>query len=520
MKKVLPALFEVLGKAVVLAFFAVIAVRLIEQYFFVFGRWRDLSLYAYGFLLLLWGMAGGRYLLRQKYDWAVLALCLSLTVIAFDWWLFFVMAPDTVCKWQFWALVGFSFFAAAGCLVKRKPNMAATFAATFAAMFFGAVFLFADKTVLSAGAGVFLVYILSFAADAAGKRGKLRTAEALFYTAAALFFGGILAGLGYFYDKAPGIKFYEKRVTALPHEVKVSVIVPVYNAEKTVKRCLDSIRRQSLKDIEIIVVNDGSTDKTAAVLNEYAAHDARIKVIFQENQYVGAARNRGIKEAKGEYIGFVDADDFISPDYYEALYAAAKREDADLAAAENVFVVSNISPLVKQPYEARNGFIGEGAIYDLAAFRAGVYGYLWDKIYRRPFIEAHRIRETTLRTTAQDDFFTTLALMYADKMAVAKGAAYYYLVIRGGTSLTSFKNFKHEDAMVEMFIDLENEISGSGISDEKLKIWREAVKKARRTSFYTWWLTVKEEFKADVLAKCRAAFPEDGLDFDRKKEED
>lgn len=99
---------------------------------------------------------------------------------------------------------------------------------------------------------------------------------------------------------------------------KVSIIVPVYNVEKYLKRCLDSLVNQTLKDIEIICVNDGSTDGSLAILDEYVRNDDRIVVINQENSGQSVARNRGIDVAKGEYIGFVDSDDWVSEDYLKS----------------------------------------------------------------------------------------------------------------------------------------------------------------------------------------------------------
>lgn len=114
---------------------------------------------------------------------------------------------------------------------------------------------------------------------------------------------------------------------------KVSVIVPVYNVEALLPRCLDSIVAQTLRDIEIICVNDGSPDRSIDVLNRYAAQDDRIVVIPQENRGLGGARNRGVEAARGEYLLFVDSDDWIDPDYCERLHAAACSEDADVACA-------------------------------------------------------------------------------------------------------------------------------------------------------------------------------------------
>ena len=112
--------------------------------------------------------------------------------------------------------------------------------------------------------------------------------------------------------------------------VKVSVIVPVYNVEKYLKDCLDSVVNQTLEDIEIICVNDGSTDNSLAILEEYAEKDSRIKIITQENKGLGGARNTGLYHANGEYISFIDSDDWIELNTFEELYNMSKNLDLDM----------------------------------------------------------------------------------------------------------------------------------------------------------------------------------------------
>lgn len=110
---------------------------------------------------------------------------------------------------------------------------------------------------------------------------------------------------------------------------RVSVIIPVYNVEKYLRECLDSVVNQTLKDIEVICIDDGSTDSSMEILKGYAAKDKRIKIIKQKNKGAGAARNKGLKSAKGEYIHFLDSDDWIEIDAYEKLYNIIKDRDID-----------------------------------------------------------------------------------------------------------------------------------------------------------------------------------------------
>lgn len=111
--------------------------------------------------------------------------------------------------------------------------------------------------------------------------------------------------------------------------VKVSVIVPIYNAEKYLKQCLDSIQKQTLTDIEIIMIDDGSIDGSAAIAKQYLS-DGRFSYYYKENEGLAAARADGIARANGEYLGFIDSDDWIEPDMYEKMYNAAKSNDSDI----------------------------------------------------------------------------------------------------------------------------------------------------------------------------------------------
>ena len=116
-------------------------------------------------------------------------------------------------------------------------------------------------------------------------------------------------------------------------QVKVSIIVPAYNLEDYIEPCLDSLVNQTLKEIEIIVINDGSTDSTQEKIEKFAQQDSRIIPLVLENGGVSNARNQGLNIAKGEYIGFVDGDDWVDNDFFEKLYHSAKNNAADISVA-------------------------------------------------------------------------------------------------------------------------------------------------------------------------------------------
>ena len=158
---------------------------------------------------------------------------------------------------------------------------------------------------------------------------------------------------------------------------KVSVIVPVYNTEKYLQRCLDSLVNQTLQEIEIILVDDGSKEPCAALCDTWAETDPRIKVVHKINGGLGFARNTGMEAATGEYMGFVDSDDYIEPQMYEKLYEAAVKHDADLVISGISFVGGNTFSegnecLPKSYFDQDTVFAGEG-IQDLLL---GVIGAL------------------------------------------------------------------------------------------------------------------------------------------------
>lgn len=111
---------------------------------------------------------------------------------------------------------------------------------------------------------------------------------------------------------------------------KISVIIPVYNSEKYLARCVESVINQTYQDWEMLLIDDGSTDKSGKMCDQYASSDVRIKTVHQKNARIGAARNRGLDMASGDYITFIDSDDFIEPDTYETAIMLAKKYDADL----------------------------------------------------------------------------------------------------------------------------------------------------------------------------------------------
>lgn len=220
---------------------------------------------------------------------------------------------------------------------------------------------------------------------------------------------------------------------------KISVIVPVYNVEKYLARCLDSIINQTLADIEIICINDGSTDNSLEILNDYAKKDSRIKIIDQTNAGLSCARNAGMQIAQGEYIGFVDSDDWIDLDFYEKLYTAAKKYDADIACgsikAWRKCNRKNIMLKYKEE-ELASDIYRKFYLCDIPETCN-----VWNRIYRTSKLKENHI-EFEPGVLYEDVCFTTEVLIETDTLVTVPGTYYNY----ERANVTSIVKIKSEKA--------------------------------------------------------------------------
>lgn len=224
---------------------------------------------------------------------------------------------------------------------------------------------------------------------------------------------------------------------------KISIIVPVYNVEKYVSKCIQSIISQTYKNLEIIIINDGSTDGSGDICGYYAKQDNRITLIYQENQGLSMARNRGIEAANGDYIGFIDSDDWIGPDMFSVLHKNAVIYDADIS-------VCNYKH-IDESEEQEEGFISKGnykndivILENIEKIRDNMeYGNnsVWNKLYKRYLFDNIRFPEGKIF----EDVFTTYKLMdKADRVVICTESLYFYLTRGSGITLSPF-SLKHMD---------------------------------------------------------------------------
>ena len=248
-------------------------------------------------------------------------------------------------------------------------------------------------------------------------------------------------------------------------EPKVSIVVPVYNTEAYLKRCLDSLLHQTLSDLEIILVDDGSKPACADLCDEMAKTDTRIRVLHKANGGLGFARNTGIEAATGEYIGFVDSDDYILPDMYETLYTAAKKTDADLAVSGLCFVGGNMFSESGE-MESRPCFKTETVFEEesMKTLLLGVVGALPaepdDSRYGvsvcKNLFKMSVLRENNLRFLSEREILSEDTLFMVDFIQSARrgvgvpGA--YYCYCRNGDSLSkSYRKDRFEKSLIFLY---------------------------------------------------------------------
>lgn len=227
---------------------------------------------------------------------------------------------------------------------------------------------------------------------------------------------------------------------------KISVIVPVYNTSMYLEKCLTSLINQTLTDIEIICINDGSTDNSLEILEKFAKEDSRIKVLSQENAGLSVTRNNGIKAATGEYIGFVDSDDYVDSSFYEKLYTAAKNNNADLSCA---------TIIRKRPdTEKYRVHYTEEKIYTelkdkLETCSIPKCCYVWNKIYRTELIKDYPFKTGVY---FEDVLWTPEVLKRANKLVSVPEVNYYYMVNKNSIVKTPTPKKQHDSYVAKKYI--------------------------------------------------------------------
>lgn len=211
----------------------------------------------------------------------------------------------------------------------------------------------------------------------------------------------------------------------------ISIMIPAYNAEKYIERCLDSLVNQTYQEIEIVVVNDGSKDHTRQICEEYQKKDERIRLINQDNGGEGAARNRGLKEAKGRFLCFVDADDYVTSNFIENMYQMHEKYNAELTICG--FVELKGTEIINQTSGEMQVMQQESAMENLLK-ESSFKGYVWNKMFDMEIIRKHNLQFDISLAIWTDVLFVFQYMLHIQKCVFDPKPQYYYIYIENSAS--------------------------------------------------------------------------------------
>ena len=222
----------------------------------------------------------------------------------------------------------------------------------------------------------------------------------------------------------------------------VSLIMPVYNVEKYLEKALRSVQNQTFKDFELIIVNDGSTDGSVDIIEKFCSENENFKLINQENQGPSVARNTGIKESRGEYIGFMDSDDYLEPKFLELLYTAAVDSDADIACCNFNMYYPAKKLKIFMPFTSFPGVYSKTKALRKLILDIGVHYFVWNKLSKRSLFFDNNLKFDKMYF---EDIATSPKMFYYADKIVFLGEALYNYTSRESSILHSMNVVKIND---------------------------------------------------------------------------
>lgn len=286
----------------------------------------------------------------------------------------------------------------------------------------------------------------------------------------------------------------------LKNTISVSIIVPVYNTEKYLKECMDSLVNQSLKNIEIICINDASTDGSLEILKSYAKNDQRIRIINNTKNLgaPGAVKNIGLKVARGEYIGFVDSDDYVDINYFEELYNKAKSNDAEIASCLCLAYIQKNKSNKKQINCSEEVLITPEDKEKLISSQ----GSNCTKIYSKKMLEKYNISCFEQRSIAEDNFFSVITMCLANKISTTSTCCYYYR--KHDASITSHQRTKDDFSIFEVYKQIDIWLDKNKFYPK----YKQCVTK-RKSQDFTWFYNdLNSKYIDEFKIKLKSTFPE------------
>lgn len=226
-------------------------------------------------------------------------------------------------------------------------------------------------------------------------------------------------------------------LSEIPEEVKISVVLPVYNTESVLGETLDSILAQSFKDFELICINDGSTDSSLDILEEYARRDKRIRVLSQSNRGVAVARNRGLELARSKYTLILDSDDIFLPNMFEELYDKAEATGADLTVCSSCEYSGDTFQTIATPWALKLNLLPDGDTFSVAQLKDNLFetfmGWPWDRLYRTEALEKANLRFPENLANSEDGVFVYGMLFRANRISVVRDVLIKHRSTRSGS---------------------------------------------------------------------------------------
>ncbi|MBR1649188.1 MAG: glycosyltransferase [Alphaproteobacteria bacterium] len=284
----------------------------------------------------------------------------------------------------------------------------------------------------------------------------------------------------------------------------LSVIIPVHNVEKYLEQCLTSVVNQTYENLEIICVNDGSTDNSMAILESYAANDKRIKIINQQNRGLSLARNAGIEKASGELIAFLDSDDWLELDFYEKLINRLQKDNSDIAIGETYYKYPhytgknewvNMFNFKKDTDVIDTIFDKQNLIYSCAC---------WNKVYRSSLIQDNNIRFPA-GLLIEDVPFTFAAIINARKISLVRGAILNYRRA-GGTIMDKAHANRTPFFIFDVYKICDDELKNMNLDKQSFLLYKDILDHFKIFNIFNWSKATHDTFKKEFFAKMKKIF--------------
>ena len=249
----------------------------------------------------------------------------------------------------------------------------------------------------------------------------------------------------------------------------VSVIIPVYNSEQYLSKCLDTVLNQSLKNIEVICVDDGSTDNSLEILHNYKSIDKRIRIVSQKHHNAGAARNKGMEISKGEFLSFLDSDDYFELNMLEKMYESAKKDKSiDIIVSRAKQFKDEKEGFEEIDWNIRQELLPTNNPFNISEIKTDVFyvfmGWAWDKLFRSEFIKKYGIEFQSL-TKQNDGYFVFCSLLKANKIYVLNDYFIYHRKRDGSLEKSDNENNNYL-CYISMLTEIKKQLNQWGIYEK------------------------------------------------------